>query len=100
MPRYRVFFQPVFGSPGERLHIFVSVKPTEPESAEYAPRQFISLADLERTLMNLGLQAKQITAVCNNLSEGRPCELGGITGVPYHVEQAAVEALGLLRRAA
>jgi len=31
------------------------------------------------------------------LSEGEPCEWGGITGVPYQVDDAVIERFGLTR---
>ena len=47
-----------------------------------------------------GLHPKdvQLKSLHDALSEGKPCELGGIAGAPYCVDDATIERLGLVLR--
>jgi hypothetical protein len=91
---YTLFFQPIISSPGERPHIWVRAHSVE-TGAQYS-KLFLDLAELEPTLVNaLHPQTAQLESLRNSLSEGTPCEWGGITGVPYQVDDAVIERFGL-----
>jgi len=98
---YRLFFEPIIGSPGDRLHVLVRALSVN-TGALYS-KQFLDWTELEVALEPVlvgGLHPKdiQLKSLRNSLSGGKPCELGGIAGAPYCVDEATIEKLGLVLR--
>jgi len=67
-------------------------------------KQFLDWTELEAALEPIlvgGLNPKdvQLKSLRNCLSEGKSCELGGIAGEPFRVDEETINRLGLVRRA-
>ena len=99
---YRLFFEPTTGSARDRLHVLVRAL-CMGTGALYS-KQFLDWTNLEGALVpvllgDLDSKTLQLTSLRNSLSKGKPCELGGIAGAPFCVDEAAIKRLGLVRRA-